>query len=282
MIRRPPMLVFFAFLVCLAWGSASTFFSIPEDELGRGYFQMNALVVLGLLSLAVAARALHPFEPFGAEPAVGATALWSACVGAFLYYGAIWRERWSAARSAAALMVIALGVAIWELAPALVSGSPLAIAGAMPLSLPLVRLALVTSALLLGWSLVTMLLGHWYLVAPKLRFRHLSVFCWILMGAVVARIGAFTASLSAAAAADPLLDPNPWRLLTGFEGEGMFFWVRVLWGLAGPLLLGAMSLHCARKQSNQSATGILYVLVVGAFIGEITACYLTLTTGVPV
>ena len=28
--------------------------------------------------------------------------------------------------------------------------------------------ALVTSSLLLGWSLVTMLLGHWYLVAPGL------------------------------------------------------------------------------------------------------------------
>ena len=48
------MLVFFTFVLCLTWGSVSTFFSVPEDELGRGYFQMNALIVLGLLSLAVA------------------------------------------------------------------------------------------------------------------------------------------------------------------------------------------------------------------------------------
>ena len=89
-------------------------------------------------------------------------------------------------------------------------------------------------------------------------------------------------SLGSAAAAPALAEPSPWRLLTDFQGEAMFFWVRVLWGLAGPLLLGLMSLSCARKQSNQSATGILYVLVVGAFIGEITAYYLTLTTGVPV
>ena len=43
-----------------------------------------------------------------------------------------------------------------------------------------------------------------------------------------------------------------------------------------------MALHCARNRSNQSATGILYVLLVGSFIGEITALYLAVTTGVPV
>jgi hypothetical protein len=62
----------------------------------------------------------------------------------------------------------------------------------------------------------------------------------------------------------------------------MFLWIRVLWGLVGSLLLTAMALHCAIRQSNQSATGILYVMLVGAFIGEITAYYLMLTTGVPV
>ena len=49
-----------------------------------------------------------------------------------------------------------------------------------------------------------------------------------------------------------------------------------------PLALAVMSLHCARNRSNESATGILYVLVVGSLIGEITALYLTLSTGVPV
>ena len=77
-------------------------------------------------------------------------------------------------------------------------------------------------------------------------------------------------------------EPNPWRLLTGFEGQGMFFWFRILWGLGIPLALAWMSLECARKRSNQSATGILYVLVVGVLVGEITAYYLSVTTGVPI
>ena len=274
------MLVFFAFLVCVVWGSTSTLFWIPEDELGRGYFQMNALVILGLLSLAVAARLLHPFEPFAGaagSPTLGAAAFHLAYVGAFAYYAFIWRESWRGARVAAAVVLVALSVSLWVLASTLVAGAP-----PVPAQLALTRLALVTSSALLGWSLITMLLGHWYLVAPKLRFIHLSVFCWVLLAVVLARLVAVAASLGVAASVAGQGEPDAWRLLLSFEGEAMFFWVRVLWGLAGPLLLGLMSLHCARRQSNQSATGILYVLVVGAFIGEITAFYLTLTTGVPI
>lgn len=272
------MLVFFAFLLCLTWGTASTLLWIPEEELGRGYFQMNALVVLGLLSLAVAARLLHPFEPFGTAPGTGAAGLYGGYAAAFAYYGLVWRESWRGGRWAAVAMLAALGVSLWAIARVLPAPDVVPV----PQQLLLTRLAVLSSALLLGWALVTMLLGHWYLVAPKLRFRYLTVFCWVLLGTVVLKIGLFLASLLAAASVDANLSPNPWRLLTTLSGDGMFFWIRVLWGLAGPLLLGLMALHCARRRSNQSATGILYVLVVGTFVGEITAYYLILTTGVPV
>lgn len=271
------MLVFFVFLLCLTWGSVSTLFCIPERELGRGYFQMNALVILGLLSLAVVSRWLHPFEPFGEQPAGGALALHVGFAGAFLYYGAVWRERWSWVRWPAALVLVSLGWALWEVTWTLAAKGT-----ALPGFSFVAVLATLSSALLLGWSLITMLLGHWYLISPKLDFRHLSLFSWALLAIVLLRIVSFGASLLAAASAPYVAEPTAWRLLTSFEGEAMFFWVRMLWGLAGPLLLGVMALTCARRQSNQSATGILYVLVVGTFIGEITAYYLTLATGVPV
>jgi len=271
------MIVFFAFLLCLTWGSVSTLFWIPERELGRGYFQMNALVILGLLSLAVVSRWLHPFEPFGEQPAGGALALHVGYAGAFLYYGAVWRERWSWVRWPVALVLIALGWALWEVT------WTLAARGAdLPGISVLAPFALLSSALLLGWSLITMLLGHWYLISPKLDFRHLMLFSWLLLAVALLRVVSFGASLWAAGTAPYVAEPTAWHLLTSFQGEAMFFWVRMLWGLVGPLLLGLMALTCVRRQSNQSATGILYVLVVGAFIGEITAYYLTLTTGVPV
>ncbi len=269
--------VFFLFLLATSLGSLSTLYWIPEEDLGRGYFQMNALVVLGLLALAAAVVALHPFHPFGDRPAGGVTALAASLVGGFLYHAAIWRERWDLCRwpltLSAAGCAAALLLAGSQLIPSL---TPL------PHRAALLMAGLLASALLLGWSLVTMLLGHWYLVAPKLTFRHLTVFCRALLAIVALRLLAVGASLAVASGVGELVEPHPLRVLAGFEGQGIFFWFRLLWGLAIPLALAAMALHCARQRSNQSATGILYVLVVGVFIGEITGFYLSVTTGVPV
>lgn len=269
--------IFFLFLLALAAGSLSTLFWIPEDDLGRGYFQMNALVILGLVGLATAVLLLDGVAPFGGAAAAGRAWLLAGLVAAFAYYAAVWRRAWTASRVAAAAALAATAVVLWLAGTALVLPfSPL------PWHQPLLAASLVTSSLVLGWSLITMLLGHWYLVAPKLTFRHLTIFCWALLAIVVARTLAVAGTLLAAGAVDRFVEPNPWRLLTGFEGQGMFFWFRMLWGLAIPLALALMSLHCARQRSNQSATGILYVLVVGVLVGEITAYYLSVTTGVPI
>jgi hypothetical protein len=243
--------VFLLFVLAVSLGSLTTLYWIPEGDLGRGYFQMNALVVLGLLGLAMAVVLLHPFCPFGDRPAAGLAALSAALAGGFLYYAAIWRERWALGR--------------WPLT--------LSLAGCL------------AALLLAGPHVVaplTPLPGHWYLVAPRLTFRHLTVFSWVLLGTVVLRLLSVAASLTVAARVNELVEPHPLRVLAGFGGQGIFFWFRVLWGLVIVLPLTAMALHCARQRSNQSATGILYVVVVGAFIGEITAYYLSVTTGVPI
>ena len=189
----------------------------------------------------------------------------------------MWRHRWPLARLAAGAALLATAVTLGASGLALIRElTPLPHRGLLLL------VALASSALVLGWSLVTMLLGHWYLVSPRLSFHHLTVFCAVLLGAITLRCVTVGASLWTAAGVDELIEPHPLRILVGFSGEGMFFWFRLLWGLAIPLILAFMALHCARNRANQSATGILYVLVVGSLIGEITALYLTLSTGVPV
>lgn len=274
------MAVFFLFLLATSMGSLTTLYWIPEEDLGRGYFQTNALVVLGLLALATAVALLHSFTPFGEAGSLGGLALGTALVGSFLYYAAVWRQRWRWGRWAATLALAGVVGALLLTGRAAVSP---ALEGGIPHQAPLLAASLVTSALLLGWSLVAMLLGHWYLVAPRLTFRHLIIFCWVLVAIIGLRIASVGLSLAASGAVDAsLVEPRPLQLLTGFGGQGMFFWFRLLWGLLVPLTLSLMALHCARHRSNQSATGILYVLVVGTFIGEVTAYYLTVTTGVPV
>lgn len=271
------MAVFLLFLLATSAGSISTLFWIPEDDLGRGYFQMNALIVLGLLGLALSVVVLEPPAGFAAPADPARLSLIAGLVGAFLYYAAMWRESWLWARGAAFIALVGSTGALLIGAGELVHRTT-----PMPQRELLLAVALLLSALTLGWSLITMLLGHWYLVAPRLTFRHLVVFCWVLLAVVLLRIGAVGSSLLAASTVDAMVNPHPMRLLTGFAAQGMFFWFRIFWGLAIPLVLSLMALHCARQRSNQSATGILYVLVVGTFIGEITGLYLTLSVGVPI
>ncbi|MGB6001644.1 MAG: hypothetical protein WBI00_14275, partial [Thermoanaerobaculia bacterium] len=213
------MEVFFLFLLALAVGSLTTLFWIPGPDLGRGYFQLNCLIILGLLGLATAVYYLHPFQPFGDRADLGTAGLVGGLVAAFLYYGAIWRERWRAARWPLSLTLAGAAIAF------LVAGNELVLTiTPLPHRQLLLLLSLAGSALLLGWSLGTMLLGHWYLISPKLTFRHLVIFCSVLLGIVFFRHLSVAASLIAAASVDQMVEPHPWRALVSFGGHGIFFW----------------------------------------------------------
>jgi hypothetical protein len=50
-------------------------------------------------------------------------------------------------------------------------------------------------------------------------------------------------------------------------------------GLIAPLVLGWMAWEAARIRSTQSATGILYVVVIVSFLGELTSQLLVEKTG---
>src|SRR5207237_10611044 len=63
---------------------------------------------------------------------------------------------------------------------------------------------------------------------------------------------------------------------------GIFFWLLVLFGLAGPVLLSYLTWETAKIRSTQSATGILYVDFFTVVVGEVLAKYLLLATRVPV
>ena len=71
-------------------------------------------------------------------------------------------------------------------------------------------------------------------------------------------------SITATAEATVLSIPTPWLYL------------RWLSGIAGTLLLAAMTWQTLRIPNTQSATGLLYVMVVLVFIGESISVFLTL------
>jgi hypothetical protein len=121
-----------------------------------------------------------------------------------------------------------------------------------------------SSAALLGTATSAMLMGHSYLIAPSMSLTPLYRLLAALAAALAARMlvdgwaaGWWIAEHSLAA-----LAREPDALL----------WLPVRWvvGLAWPLVLCWMAWQTARIRSTQSATGILYVVVIFCFLGELT------------
>ena len=141
-----------------------------------------------------------------------------------------------------------------------------------------------TSAAMLGGACTAMILGHWYLVIPSLQVSHLQSIVRVHIGSMIARVvvvgAAVWLALATSFAADPVRGPTFRRYILSVDG--IFFWQRVLFGLAGPAVLSYLTWETAKIRSTQSATGILYVDFFTVVVGEVLAKYLVLASLVPV
>ncbi len=242
------------FCLRLATGLLACLLLLPSAEVNPRFFRTHFLTALGLTVLA----AVFVRETAGPE-------LWLALVG-----GAV---------------LAFVGSVVWHLEGA--PGGRVLIL----LSVPVVGAALVlageamrgqatgwlladdlTSAGLLGAATTAMLIGHSYLIAPAMSLRPLMRLLGVLAGCTVARMalaGAALWSWTGQPAAPSL------------ETETLF-WLSVRWllGFVGPLGLGWMAWETAKIRSTQSATGILYVVVILCFLGELTSQLLQTKTGV--
>jgi len=63
--------------------------------------------------------------------------------------------------------------------------------------------------------------------------------------------------------------------------DGVFVWMRLLFGLAGPVCLIWFIWKTVELRSTQSATGILYVQLFLVMAGELLAKYLRVVAGYP-
>jgi hypothetical protein len=130
-----------------------------------------------------------------------------------------------------------------------------------------------TSAALLGFAITAMLVGHSYLISPGLTIRPLMGQIAGLGLALLARTGVTAAALWYWTGNHDLTNLNDVTVL--------WLPVRCLIGLVGPAVFGWMTYRTAKIRSTQSATGILYVVVILAFLGELTDLLLTSNTGLP-
>jgi hypothetical protein len=131
----------------------------------------------------------------------------------------------------------------------------------------------ITSSLFLGTMLTAMLVGHSYLISPGMTLTPLMRCLLAGSFALVARIAVIGWGLWRWTELNPTYNLNNEVVLC--------LPVRWLVGIVAPLGFGWMAFSAARIRSTQSATGILYVVVVCGFLGELLGLLLTRQTGLP-
>lgn len=180
-----------------------------------------------------------------------------------LAYSVVVRRR----RASLVLGVAGIVLALLTLAVAAFGWAPTAVDG-VPLLVQLVMLALAT-----GGSLAAIVLGHWYLVTPKISERPLVLQARALLAIVGLQALLFIA----------------WTTLGGGPGQDAFeafrggsvllVVLRLVVSLLFPLALCWMAWRTALTRSMESATGLLYINLAAVMAGTIGAAALYVSSG---
>ena len=136
----------------------------------------------------------------------------------------------------------------------------------------LVELAVVSAAT--GGVFAAMILGHWYLVTPKLPEAPLILLARALLAVIAVQVGLF--AIWVATGAGPA-GVAPFAALVG--PWALFVWLRLIVGLVFPLVVSWAAVQTARSRSMESATGLLYINVGTVAAGTILAAGLYFGAG---
>jgi hypothetical protein len=134
----------------------------------------------------------------------------------------------------------------------------------------LFSIQLVLAALALGAVNAAMLLGHWYLVTPRLSPAPLRRMMWLLLAALVLQ-GVTFAVAAVTVSSGPLGGPI-----------GPLTWLRLAVGILFPIVITVLAMLASRAPSLQASTGLLYIGLAFVAAGAIAGASITYLTGVPV
>jgi len=276
---------------------------VPAQQIAASLAFINWTVLTGLAVGSFAAVVLGLLRTSATKGYLGFVALTSAAFGGLAWLSdgalpnpadsdlmAIWDLSWSAPRSVALglfaglalvnglgimsgarsrlLTVAALAIGLFVLVAAAWSWG----GGTLGAALLLVQLLVLAAATGGVWA--AMILGHWYLVTPKLPEAPLVLFARVLTGVVAIQLGLFVAWVVTGAGPDGVAGLGA---LTG--SWALFVWLRLIVGIVFPLVVSWAAIQTARTRSMESATGLLYINVGTISAGTILAAGLYFGAG---
>ncbi|MEA2677151.1 MAG: hypothetical protein QOJ81_1292 [Chloroflexota bacterium] len=249
----------FAFVVITRWRTDAT----------RGYLGFTAFCagLLALLTLAIKLGGLLAGTPEVVRTVPADLYLLRQYgLGAFAAAALLYPVFARRARAALVLELVGLVGGSIVLAATAFGWAAAAVDG-VPLLVQLVVLSLAT-----GGSLAAVILGHWYLVTPKISEGPLVLQARLVLGVIGLQVLLFVV----------------WTTLGGGPGQGAFdaftggnlllVVLRLIVTLLFPLVLTWMAWRTALTRSMESATGLLYINLAAVMAGTIGAAALYLSS----
>ena len=278
------MALLIQFLLRLSFGLAAGMAITSSKLVTSGYFRNHLYVTLGLTTLAA-------LLSYSAAPEV----FWFAVAATvFSYIGSVcWLYEKSTAGKVLLILVVMAShagtfkqmshlveskpdqVNLGRYLPAPAAGETISSTEADPRTSRLMWLGMssaflhifsnLSSGLLLGMTMAAMLLGHWCLNSPTMELAPLKRLI-LVMGAAVA-LQAVVSLLGL------------WGEIASVDSMStrwiLFIALRWTFGLLGVGALAWMAWQTLKIPNTQSTTGILYVAVIGTFVGETMALLLS-------
>jgi hypothetical protein len=234
----------------------------------RGYLAFTAACAAALGGLAYLSDTGLPAAIAGAI--VPTDASWDvprrAALAAFVVVAVVYTVAVARGRRAPALAMLGLAAG----GATLLSGAIGWAGGPLDVVLLVVQLGLLAAAT--GGVFAAMILGHWYLVTPRLPEAPLVLFSRALFAILAIQLALFVAWVAAGTGGG-----GPFGALGG--PWALFVWLRLVVGLGFPLIVSWAAIQTARSRSMESATGLLYINVGSIAAGTILAAGLYFGAG---
>ncbi len=248
----------------LAFGAAYPlcFWANPRARVDGGFYRFNLGVACFVLSLGVLALLLAP--PVTAATRAPTTATVGGVAWLVLLLAVTWAV-WRRGRPSLLLVSLPSGLGIAVVA-ALVAARTATLADAAATAMATVTTLVGAGAL--GLALYTMILGHWYLNVERLPIAHLSAAVWSYAALLALRLVWNVVAVSALSIDYQGLPLPVWRFIATLDG--FLLAVGIFFGTVLPLVVALLVQRTLAAKSTQAATGLLYVVVVAAIIGDFT------------
>lgn len=266
----------------LAFGGTFALAIPPFAHVERGFYKSSAsvffaagaLTAVGLALLAMRSmRTVGPISP-GPVELWTLAALWLLyCVIVAIYLRTLWNDN---ERLRARTYTLALAAGLVAVIASIVALRP---AGLGVAGIAAYAMIGVISSLVLGLVTGAMLFGHWYLIDLEMPVDYLRTFVRVLAIVLVLDVAAMALAIGVVWLGGGTFGAHAVDTLLGSHLELLA--VRIVLGPAALIALTWMCWQTLKIPQTMAATGLLYIAMMAAIVGEMLGRFILFRTAIP-